>query len=111
MKFHVPVPPLVLDKDLVSDPNGAAGFEFSDDGSTATINDVQVSGADTVTITLSGAPTGGNRHLRYALRATPDTCPGPKTGPRGNLRDSDKSVSQTKVDLSNWSVSFDLPIE
>jgi hypothetical protein len=110
VRFGVPSPPLVFDTQQVTDP-GAYGFEYVDDGpSTPTIQSVDLAGEDTVTITLSAAPTAGNRHLRYALHATPQTCPGPKTGPRGNLRDSDTSPSQSGSDLANWALSFDAPI-
>ncbi|MBX3220500.1 MAG: hypothetical protein KF795_08280 [Labilithrix sp.] len=109
-RFAVPSPPLVLDTERVTDP-GAYGFEYVDDGpDTPFIERVELAGEDAVTITLSAAPTAQKRHLRYALRATPQTCPGPKTGPRGNLRDSDETPSQTGVSLANWAVSFDAPI-
>ncbi len=110
VRFHVPSPPLVIDTEQVSDP-GAYGFDYVDDGpDTPTIQSVDLAGPDTLTITLSATPTAGNRHLRYALRATPQTCPGPKTGPRGNVRDSDATPSQAGVDLANWAVAFDAPV-
>jgi hypothetical protein len=103
VQFHVPNPPLVIDTTQVSDP-GASGFDFSDgSGDPPFINDVALEGADSLRITLSAAPTGAEPRLRYALKATPGTCPGPQTGPRGNVRDSDE--------LPNWSVSFDLPVQ
>lgn len=111
VKFHVPKPPLVIDTKAVSDP-GANGFEVEDDsGATPIITDVSVTAPDTVRIQLDGALTGGSRRLTYAMRATPQTCPGPKTGPRGNLRDSDDAASVLGYDLANWAVAFDLPIE
>lgn len=110
VRFAVPSPPLVLDTESVIDP-GAYGFEYADDGpDTPFIEGVALAGDDVVTITLSAAPTARNRHLRYALRATPQTCPGPTTGPRGNLRDSDRAPSQSGGSLANWAVSFDAPI-
>lgn len=103
VQFHVPSPPLVIDTSAVSDP-GANGFDFQDGTvDPPVIDDVALEGADTIRITLSKAPAGAEPRLRYAIRATPQTCPGPQTGPRGNVRDSD--------DLANWSVSFDLPVE
>lgn len=111
VRFVVPSPPLVIDTERVSDP-GANGFEYLDDsGEPPVIEDVAVSGADTLTITLSAEPTAGGRRLRYALRATPQTCPGPRTGPRGNVRDSDATPSQSGSDLANWSVSFDASLD
>jgi hypothetical protein len=110
VRFRVPTPPLVFDTNQVSDP-GAYGFDYIDDGpDTPVIQSVDLEGDDVVAITLSSAPAAENRHLRYALRATPQTCPGPKTGPRGNLRDSDTTPSQDGSDLANWAVSFDAPI-
>ncbi|MBN9166543.1 MAG: hypothetical protein J0I07_36750 [Myxococcales bacterium] len=110
VRFKVPSPPLVLDTEQVTDP-GAYGFDYVDDGpDTPTIQSVDLAGDDAIAITLSAPPTAGNRHLRYALRATPQTCPGPKTGPRGNLRDSDATPSQDGSDLANWAVAFDATI-
>lgn len=110
VRFLVPAPPLAFDTEQVSDP-GAYGFDYVDDGpDTPTIQSVDLAGDDTIAITLSAAPTSGNRHLRYALRATPQTCPGPKTGPRGNLRDSDATPSRDGADLTNWAVAFDAAI-
>jgi hypothetical protein len=109
-RFHVPSPPLVLDTDQVTNP-GSYGFEWVDDGpETPTIQRVAITGADTIEIELSSAPTAKNGRLRYALRATPQTCPGPETGPRGNLRDSDATPSQDGADLANWAVAFDARI-
>lgn len=108
--FDVPVPPLVLDTTLVSNP-GNYGFEFTDDsGSPPTIMQVQVTGPDTVTITLSRVPTGGNQRLRYAYTGVPGNPAGPTTGPRGNLRDSDPTPSLYGYTLYNWCVHFDKPV-
>lgn len=110
IRFLVPSPPLVFDTDAVADP-GAYGFAYVDDGpETPAIERVELTADDAVTITLSAAPTGPGR-LRYALQATPGTCPGPATGPRGNLRDSDGTLSPEGAGLANWAVSFDVPVE
>ncbi len=110
VRFQVPSPPLVLDTARVTDP-GSFGFEWVDNsGSKGTIQQVKVSGPDTVTIKLASA-TSGPGHVRYAMRATPFTCPGPQTGPRGNLRDSDATPSMYGYDLANWAVHFDMPVE
>ena len=106
-KFAVPKPPLVLDTTKVKNP-GNFGFEYFDEsGAPPAVTAVAVSGPDTVTVTLASAPTGANKRLRYAFTATPQTCPGPEVGPRGNLRDSDDTPSVYGYDLQNWSVHFD----
>jgi hypothetical protein len=110
VRFLVPSPPLVFDTERVTDP-GAYGFDYLDDGpDTPAITSVDLAGDDRISITLAAAPTAANRHVRYALRATPQTCPGPRTGPRGNLRDSDATTAQDGADLANWAVSFDAPL-
>lgn len=108
--FDVPVPPLVLDTTLVSNP-GNYGFEFTDDsGSPPAITQVQITGPDSVTITLSRVPTGANQRLRYAYTGVPGNPAGPTTGPRGNLRDSDSTPSLFGYTLYNWCVHFDKPV-
>ncbi|MDF2696950.1 MAG: Endo,4-beta-xylanase precursor [Labilithrix sp.] len=115
-KFHVPVPPMVIDTTRVVDP-GNYGFTYADSTSSATITNVALAGPDTVTITLSAAPTGAARKLRYALNApVPHACPGPTGGARGNLRDSDATVGYHSdadgkpYELHNWAVHFELPV-
>ncbi len=109
VKMHVPVPPLVIDTALVTDP-GSKGFEWTDDGpSTPTIASVALTGPDTVVITLTAAPTGANGRLRYAFTGTSGALGGPTTGPRGNLRDSDTTPSAAGYKLFNWCVHFDAP--
>lgn len=105
VKYTVPKPPLVLDTQKVSNP-GNYGFEFVD-GSSAppAITKVEVTGPDTVEVTLASAPTGPDKRLRYAYTFT--GCGGNGTLARGNLRDSDDTPSQYGYDLSNWSVHFD----
>ncbi|MBX3212740.1 MAG: hypothetical protein KF850_11950 [Labilithrix sp.] len=116
VKFHVPVPPMVIDTTRVADP-GSYGFTYADSTSSATIAGVALSGADTVIVTLSGAPTGAARKLRYALNApVPHACPGPKEGARGNLRDSDATAGYhtdaegRAYELYNWAVEFELDV-
>lgn len=108
--FKVTAPPLVLDTERVTDP-GSFGFEWvGGDGNTLTIKTVTVTGPDTLTLELDSAPSGPGR-IRYAMHATPYTCPGPTSGPRGNLRDSDATPSMYGYDLQNWAVHFDLPVQ
>ncbi|MBX3222082.1 MAG: hypothetical protein KF795_16310 [Labilithrix sp.] len=116
VKFFVPVPPMVIDTTRVVDP-GNYGFTFADSTSSATIASVALAGPDTVTVTLSGAPTGAARKLRYALNApSPHACPGPTAGARGNLRDSDATAGYhanaagQPYDLHNWAVHFELDV-
>jgi|GEM_PF-2144998 len=111
-KFHVPVPPLVLDTINVSDP-GNYGFEYYDDSpQPPTITNVELlPDQDAVRITLSAEPTGSNQRLRYAYTGIPGQPGGPFTGPRGNLRDSDSEPSLSEDPLYNWCVHFDKPIE
>ena len=107
--MHVPVPPLVMDTTLVSDP-GKNGFAWADDGpSTPTIESVVITGPDTVVITLSAAPTGAKPRLRYAFTGVSGALGGPTTGPRGNLRDSDATPSPEGYKLYNWCVHFEAP--
>lgn len=116
VKFHVPVPPLVIDTTRVVDP-GNYGFTYADSTSSATVSSVALEGSDTVKITLSGAPSGQARKLRYAINAkVPEVCPGPTKGARGNLRDSDETpgyhrdADNRPYDLHNWSVHFEMDV-
>jgi hypothetical protein len=109
--FDVPVPPLVLDTNLVSDP-GNYGFEYVDESdSPPSIAHVEIIDDTTVRITLSSVPSGSNPRLRYAYTAIPGNPGGPTTGPRGNLHDSDSEVSPNGDPLYNWCVHFDKPIQ
>lgn len=106
VQYYVPVPPLALDTTQVTNP-GNYGFEFSD-GTSVSIASVAVTAADTVTITLSATPTGATKRLRYAYTSpAPNSVPGPTTGVRGNLRDSDPTPSLYGNTLQNWGVTFD----
>ena len=108
-EYHVPVPPLVLDTQRVTDP-GDKGFEVVDaGGNRLAIASVAVSGPDAVTITLA-APPPGKVHLRYAFTHPPHTCTGRLVGARGNLRDSDATPSQNGFELFNWGVHYDVAV-
>jgi hypothetical protein len=108
--FYVPEPPLVLDTTLVSDP-GAYGFEYIDDsGAPPAIAAVALASDETLAITLQSVPSGSNQRLRYAFTGIPGALAGATTGPRGNLRDSDATVSHHGYPLYNWCVHFDKPI-
>ncbi len=124
VKYVVPVPPLVIDTQRVDASNDKFpvpplyGFVYRDSTMSASITDVAVTAPDTVTITLSAAPTGQSRILRYAFESQlPEfRCPGPTSGARGNLRDSDTSVAYhldangKPYELFNWSVAFQLDV-
>lgn len=116
IKFVVPVPPMVIDTTRVTNP-GNLGFTYADSTSSATITNVALAGPDTVTVTLSNAPTGATPKLRYALNApVPNACPGPTQGARGNLRDSDgtqgyhRDGANNPYELHNWAVHFELDV-
>jgi hypothetical protein len=109
VQYHVPKPPLVLDTMRITNP-GRYGFDFYDgSASPPTITGVAVTAPDTVTITLSKVPTGPKPRLTYAENAAPqpNACPGDPFGARGNLRDSDDTVSRSGYELFNWGVIFD----
>lgn len=106
-RFQVPVPPLVLDTETVTDP-GSYGFEWYDEsGAPPAIASVTLAGPDTVRVELARAPTAKGR-LRYAY--TFGGCAGSGTVARGNLRDSDATPSENGYPLWNWSVHFDVPV-
>lgn len=110
VKFAVPAPPLALDTDLVSNP-GNYGFEYTDaSAASPSITRVELSGPDTVAITLSAVPTADDRHIRYAFTGIKGALSGPRTGARGNLRDSDPTPSRSRHPLFNWCVHFDEPV-
>ena len=72
---------------------------------------VELTGPETVTITLSREPTpSAARRLRYAFSGKPKALGGPTTGPRGNLRDSDATPSRHGYPLYNWAVHFEEPV-
>lgn len=109
-KFHVPVPPLVLDTTYVVDP-GNYGFEVADDaGNELPISKVELAGPDTVKVTLANAPAGKTK-LRYAFKTIPQSCPGRFAGARGNLRDSDTTPSQAGYPLYNWGIHHEVPVQ
>ena len=114
--MHVPVSPLVLDTDMVSNP-GDYGFEVwgDTDGAKKTIQSVTVSG-NRVTLVLDADPDQ-TVVVKYA-QGTQGANAGPTTGARGNLRDSDSTLAYcrdvTATDpnspykLYNWCPIFSL---
>lgn len=105
--FLVPAPPIVLDTQLVSNP-GSFGFEYFEDNERVTIENVRVTAPDRISIDLAREPSPrAAKRLRYAFTSAPGTPAGPRSGPRGNLRDSDRTSSRFGYPLHNWCVHFD----
>lgn len=87
-------------------------------GAALTITSVQIVGADKVQITLSAAPSAGDR-LRYCDTSSQDNLPGfigPRrliNGARGNLRDNAGDTLKFRhsagyvFPMHNWCVAFD----
>jgi hypothetical protein len=109
--FHVPAPPLVLDTNAVLAQTDY-GFEYADDASSAAIQSVTVTDADTITIALTAIPSGANPRLRYAHTGIAGSWAGwdQPGSARGNVRDSDATPSLYGNPLHNWLVHFDHPV-
>jgi hypothetical protein len=95
---------------------GPYGFEFDDsDGSGVPwrsdtwVTGVEITGATTVRVVLNRVPTGPALRLRYAYSGVAPQGGGPRTGPRGCLRDNDPTPSRYGHSLYNWCVHFDKP--
>jgi len=100
--FNVPVEPLVVDTALLA-ANANYGFDFvQTGGNVVSVSSVTIVGSRQIQIQLSDVPTGQSQSIRYAW------------GRKGNIRDSDASVSPAKdstgLPLYNWCVTFDQPI-
>jgi hypothetical protein len=110
IQYFVPVPPLVIDTDKVASVAGN-GFEWVDSsGASPAVSKVEITGPDTVVVTLSAAPATTDGHLTYAQNQTVGTCIGSPFGARGNIRDSDATPSQIGYPLQNWGVTFDIAV-
>jgi hypothetical protein len=110
-KFHVPAGVLALDT-TIEQAKANYGFEYFDDAASASISSVQILNSDTVKVTLSATPTGGNQRLRYAYTGTVGVNAGSHSAGAsgGNLRDTDPYPSLYGNTLYNWAVMFDKPI-
>jgi len=125
LKFHVPVPPLVMDPDTVTPPPQQAvpewmnghGFEVNSAGAPATIQSVQIVGDDTVQITVGDTLSSLNSSVSYAFTANAAAMPATATMPAGTVRwgqlhDSDPFVgSTTGLPQTNHCVAFQMPIQ
>ena len=106
--------PYVFDCSQVSSPNGAAdGFYYTDtSGSPPAITGVSIaSNGTTIQLTLSGAPSHGvTATVEYAnssANGEGTLVPGPATGVRGCLHDSDPYTSILDGrPLPNYSIAW-----
>lgn len=114
--FNVPVQPLVLDEERVTDP-GNYGFEYYDSTSSASVSAVTVNANGvSIDITLDATPSGADKAIRYAYTSVSGNIPGITTGPRGCLHDSaeqfsyywnNQDGSPVSYYLRNYSLTFD----
>lgn len=101
LTFHTPVGPLVRDVVNVTDP-GNLGIRWVDSTNSATVTDVKVNGDNTVTVTLSGVPTGADPRIGIADRGEAGALGGPTTGARACLRDSNTELDVLGSPFYNW---------
>lgn len=106
--FNVPEAPITFDTSTILEATNY-GFEYFDNSSSASISSVEIYDTDTVKITLNTTPTGSGQKLRYAYTGTAGATPGGQVAGsiKGNLRDSDPTISLSGNYLYNWSVQFD----
>ena len=101
MTFHTPAGPLVRDTVNVTDP-GNLGIRWIDSTNSATISSVTVNDDNSVTLTLSGIPTGANPRVGIADAGIAGALGGPTTGPRACLRDSNTELDVFGNPFYNW---------
>lgn len=110
--FWVPAPPIRINVQDVVQPGWTGskyGFEWWDSsGTPPAITSVTVVGPTTLQIVLASVPTGSSKQLRYAYSFVAGQIPGPTTGQRGNLCDSDTQTNFYGDALPNWCVHFNL---
>ncbi|MGL1204411.1 sialate O-acetylesterase [Vibrio parahaemolyticus] len=108
--MHVPVPPLVIDQEAVLDP-GDYGFEVWNGSKKEKIKSISLVGDSKIKIVLE-SDVIGKVIVRYGI-GTKGSNAGPQTGPRGNIRDSDPTMSALRdadnkpYSLFNWCVIFE----
>ena len=110
VQFYAPVLPMVLDTQTVSDP-GNYGFSLvTEEGDALPIKSVKLLGKNIVRLVTTINP--GKSNLRYGMTINEHRPSGPKTGPRGCLRDSQGDQVKAKIlnkvyRMDNWSPFFD----
>lgn len=87
--------------------NHVFGFAFHDSTSSATVIDAEVTGANTVRVTLSVTPTGTSQHITYGYSGL--TTSGRLAGRTGPLVDS-RFTGLRYPELANPCPSFDIYI-
>lgn len=105
LDYHVPKGSLVFDTSLVTEHENY-GFEYYDETHSVEIVDVDIMSDSLLKITLSGAPTGVHKKIRYAYRGVQGTHTDPSNPNSigGNLRDTDDAPSLHGNTLYNWAV-------
>jgi hypothetical protein len=112
IRFHVPQPPLVLDRDWVSDP-GNAGFSLVDpQGNDNPLIGVAIGGGNLVWFAAERVIEPGSK-IRYGWNGGANS--GRTEGPRGNLRDSQGDTivfdpDGIKRPMHNWCVLFEMAV-
>lgn len=101
LKFHTPCGPLVSDVVNVEDP-GNWGIRWIDDTISASVIAVRLEGDNTVSVTLSGTPTGSNPMIGIADIGVAGAAGGPTSGPRSCLRDSAGALDSYGYRVNNW---------
>ncbi len=110
VQFYAPAPPMVLDTKTVDDP-GSFGFSIvTPEGEKLPIKSVKIVGKDVVRLVTTADP--GKSSLRYGMTINERRQSGPKTGPRGCLRDSQGNKLKAKIAdkeyrMDNWCPFFD----
>lgn len=107
LTFAVPVAPLRWDfTQQLYQAN--YGFSFFDESASAAIESVAITDDAEITITLDGVPSGANPQIRYATIGDPDW---PKfIGGRGNLADSDSTLTDFGTPLKSFCPVFALDL-
>lgn len=116
--FHVPTPPISFDTTNLP-PTQDHGFKIVDDSGTKTINSLQVTGNDEITIVVNSA-LGNNPKVRLGLDYlgsgmklgwTPEFDHG---GGSTNIRDSNSEIFQFQHDIAypmyNWAIGSEKSI-